>query len=47
VLLIQIADGYQVPALRSALRTLPKVLSAWAIAFALICVLARSSCSTA
>ena len=36
VLLIQIADGYQVPAVRSALRTLPRVLSAWAIAFALI-----------
>ena len=36
VLLIQIADGYQVPALRSALRTLPRVLSAWAIAFAVI-----------
>jgi FlaA1/EpsC-like NDP-sugar epimerase len=40
VLLIQIADGYQVPALRSALRTLPKVLSAWTIAFAIISVLA-------
>ena len=40
VLLIQIADGYQVPALRSALRTLPKVLSAWAIAFALIALAA-------
>ena len=36
VLLIQIADGYQVPALRSALRTLPRVLTAWAVAFALI-----------
>lgn len=36
VLLIQAADGYLVPALRSALRTLPKVLSAWAIAFAVI-----------
>lgn len=36
ILLIQIADGYQVPALRSALRTLPKVLTSWAIAFALI-----------
>ncbi|WP_394689891.1 undecaprenyl-phosphate glucose phosphotransferase [Hoeflea sp.] len=38
VLLIQIADGYQVPALRSALRTLPRVLTAWASAFALIAV---------
>ncbi|WP_269385666.1 undecaprenyl-phosphate glucose phosphotransferase [Hoeflea alexandrii] len=40
VLLIQIADGYQVPALRSALRTLPRVLSAWSIAFAIIALLA-------
>ncbi|WP_340159733.1 undecaprenyl-phosphate glucose phosphotransferase [uncultured Hoeflea sp.] len=36
VLMIQIADAYQVPALRSALRTLPKVLTAWSIAFAII-----------
>ncbi|MCY0146490.1 undecaprenyl-phosphate glucose phosphotransferase [Hoeflea sp. G2-23] len=36
VLLIQTADGYQVPALRSALKTLPRILSAWAAAFALI-----------
>jgi Undecaprenyl-phosphate glucose phosphotransferase len=36
VLLVQIADGYQVPALRSAMRTLPRVLTAWAAAFALI-----------
>ncbi|AKI01054.1 Undecaprenyl-phosphate glucose phosphotransferase [Hoeflea sp. IMCC20628] len=40
VLLIQIADGYQVPALRSALKTLPKVLSSWAIAFAVIALVA-------
>jgi Undecaprenyl-phosphate glucose phosphotransferase len=40
VLLIQIADGYQVPALRGALRTLPRVLSAWAAAFALIALAA-------
>jgi hypothetical protein len=54
VLLIQIADGYQVPALRSALRDPDaSVLSAWSIAFAMIaaagilpairtCVLAES-----
>lgn len=36
VLLFQIADCYQIPALRSALRTLPRVLTAWASAFALI-----------
>ncbi|MEQ8479873.1 MAG: undecaprenyl-phosphate glucose phosphotransferase [Hoeflea sp.] len=40
VLLIQIADGYQVPALRSAIRTLPKVLTAWASAFAAIALAA-------
>lgn len=40
ILLIQIADGYQVPALRSALRTLPRVLTAWAAAFALIALAA-------
>ncbi|MDP2118956.1 MAG: undecaprenyl-phosphate glucose phosphotransferase [Hoeflea sp.] len=40
VLLIQIADGYQVPALRSVLRTLPKVLTAWAAAFAMIALAA-------
>jgi len=40
VLLVQIADGYQVPALRSALRTLPKVLTAWAVAFAIIALVA-------
>lgn len=39
VLMIQIVDGYQVPALRSVLRTLPKVLSAWSIAFAIISLL--------
>ncbi|OCW56764.1 undecaprenyl-phosphate glucose phosphotransferase [Hoeflea olei] len=36
VLLIQISDGYQVPAVRSVLKTLPRVLTAWAVAFALI-----------
>ena len=40
VLLIQIADGYQVPALRSALRTLPRVLTAWSFAFAIIALVA-------
>ncbi|MCY0094614.1 undecaprenyl-phosphate glucose phosphotransferase [Hoeflea sp. J2-29] len=40
VLLIQLADGYQVPALRNALKTLPKVLSSWGISFALIALVA-------
>lgn len=40
VLLIQIGDGYQVPAVRSALKTLPTVLMAWAGAFALIALIA-------
>ncbi|MBN9057374.1 MAG: undecaprenyl-phosphate glucose phosphotransferase, partial [Rhizobiales bacterium] len=34
VLLIQLADAYQVPALRSPLRMTPRILAAWAIAFA-------------
>lgn len=38
VLLMQIADGYQVPALRNALGTLPRILSAWTAAFALMAV---------
>ncbi|MBB5043199.1 undecaprenyl-phosphate glucose phosphotransferase [Shinella fusca] len=34
VLLLQLADAYQVPALRSPLRMTPRILAAWAIAFA-------------
>ena len=34
VLLLQLADAYQIPALRSPLRMTPRILAAWAIAFA-------------
>jgi len=34
VLLLQLADAYQVPALRSPLRMAPRILAAWVIAFA-------------
>ena len=34
VFLMQIGDCYQVPALRSAIRTLPRVLTAWSATFA-------------
>lgn len=34
VILMQFADCYQVPALRSAIRTLPRMLTAWSAAFA-------------
>ena len=36
VLLLQLADAYQVPALRAPLRMTPRLLGAWAIAFALM-----------
>ena len=36
ILLVQIADAYQVPALRRALATLPRILTAWTAAFAAI-----------
>ena len=34
ILLLQLADAYQIPALRSPLRMTPRILAAWAIAFA-------------
>jgi Undecaprenyl-phosphate glucose phosphotransferase len=40
VLLMQIADAYQIPALRNALRTLPKAFGAWAAAFLLMALTA-------
>ncbi|MCF3639495.1 undecaprenyl-phosphate glucose phosphotransferase [Rhizobium sp. TRM95111] len=36
VLLLQLADAYQVPALRSAWHSTPRILAAWSIAFALM-----------
>src|SRR5690606_28753100 len=36
VLLFQLADAYQVPALRAPLRMMPRLLGAWAVAFALM-----------
>ncbi len=38
VLFVQVGDGYQVPALRSARRMLPRVLIAWAAAFGFVLI---------
>ncbi|MDO9415985.1 undecaprenyl-phosphate glucose phosphotransferase [Pararhizobium sp.] len=39
VVFLQLADTYQVPALRSTFRAMPRVLGAWAVAFAVMALM--------
>ena len=43
IVLLQLADAYQVPALRSPLRMTPRILAAWAAAFAVMALTSTPS----